>query len=62
MQLLNNPNVLFAGYRKPHPLENRIELKVQTNGKIKPTTAFAEALDMLAKNTEILGDEFEVFL
>ena len=31
LQLLRDRSVKFAGYRKPHPLENRIELKCQTN-------------------------------
>ena len=28
-QLLRDPNVLYAGYKVPHPLENHIEIKVQ---------------------------------
>ena len=27
-QLLKHPNVLFAGYKMPHPLEHRIVVKV----------------------------------
>ena len=27
MQLLRDKTVKFAGYRKPHPLENKIEIK-----------------------------------
>ena len=30
MELLRNEAVLFAGYKVPHPLEHRIELRVQT--------------------------------
>ena len=30
MQLLDDPNVLFCGYRQKHPLEPAIQLKVQT--------------------------------
>ncbi len=60
MNLLSNPNVLFAGYRRPHPLENLIELKVQTNGSVRPTTAFANALDSLATEIDSVGEEFEV--
>lgn len=29
--LLRNPKIRYAGYRKPHPLENKIEIKVQLN-------------------------------
>ena len=28
-QLLKDPNVLFAGYKNPHPLEHRIILRIQ---------------------------------
>ena len=59
-ELLNNPNVLFAGYRMPHPLENKIEVKVQTNGKIKPAVAVGTGLDNLIKELEVLSARFEV--
>ena len=35
--LLKDKTVKFAGYKKPHPLENYIEVKVQTNGAKKPS-------------------------
>ena len=28
-QLLKDPNVIFAGYKNPHPLEHKIILRVQ---------------------------------
>lgn len=30
MQLLRDPNVIFVGYRHPHPIEHHILLRVQT--------------------------------
>ncbi|CAI2383533.1 unnamed protein product [Moneuplotes crassus] len=45
--LLRNENVKFSGYRRPHPLENKIELKVHTNGKISPKEAAKQACDNL---------------
>lgn len=27
--LLRNPKIRYGGYRKPHPLENKIEIKVK---------------------------------
>ena len=45
--LLLDPRVRFAGYRAPHPLENKIELKVQTNGEITPHEAVTVALGQL---------------
>ncbi len=31
MQLLKDPNVLFAGYKNPHPLEHKIILRIQVS-------------------------------
>ncbi len=28
-QLLKDPNVLFAGYKNPHPLEHKVVLRIQ---------------------------------
>ncbi len=28
-QLLKDPNVIFAGYKNPHPLEHKIILRIQ---------------------------------
>ena len=33
--LLRNPKIRFAGYRKPHPLENKIEIKVKRQNNQK---------------------------
>ena len=38
-QLLKDAQVRFAGYRRPHPLENMVEIKVQTNGEKTPAQA-----------------------
>ena len=47
MMLLRNPKVRYVAYRKPHPLENKIEIKIQTNGEITPIKAFREGLKNL---------------
>ena len=47
MMLLRNPKIRFVAYRKPHPLENKIEIKIRTNGEITPIAAFKEALKNL---------------
>ena len=31
MQLLRDPSVRFVGYKLPHPLIHKMELKIQTN-------------------------------
>ena len=37
----------FAGYRIPHPLENRLELRVQTAPTTNPPEVVKKALDSL---------------
>jgi DNA-directed RNA polymerase II subunit RPB11 len=44
-QLLKDPNVRFAGYRKPHPLENYVEIKVQTDGSKTPAECVMDVCD-----------------
>ncbi|KAA1472093.1 DNA-directed RNA polymerase II [Dentipellis sp. KUC8613] len=44
-QLLTMPQVLFAGYKVPHPLHPYFLVKIQTDGSITP----AAALDLAAK-------------
>jgi len=54
-QLLQDPRVRFAGYKKPHPLEEYIEIKVQTNGHIAAPDSIMHActtlVDKLTKLT-----------
>ena len=63
MMLLRNPKIRFVAYRKPHPLENKIEIKIQTNGEITPLEAFREALQNLNSDIDScvkqLEDEFK---
>lgn len=35
-QLLKDPQVLFAGYKVPHPLEHKIVIRVQTTPEYSP--------------------------
>ena len=63
MMLLRNPKIRYVAYRKPHPLENKIEIKIQTNGDISPLEAFQEALKNLNEDvddcTRQLEEEFQ---
>ena len=63
MMLLRNPKIRFVAYRKPHPLENKIEIKIQTNGEITPLEAFREALRNLNEDIDDcikqLDEEFQ---
>jgi DNA-directed RNA polymerase II subunit RPB11 len=57
-QLLDEKSVLFAGYRMPHPLQPRIELKVHTSKESTPQRAFSDALNTLIVSTSDLQTKF----
>ena len=65
MMLLRNPKIRYVAYRRPHPLENKIEIKIQTNGLISPLEAFKEAVKNLNDDiddcTRQLEEEFQNF-
>jgi len=49
-QLLKDPNVLFAGYKQPHPLEHKFVLRIQTTADYTPQDALTHAItDLLAE-------------
>jgi len=52
---LKNKNVLFCGYKKPHPLEHFIILKIITNGEETPE----KVLDSTLKDLYIEFSYFE---
>jgi DNA-directed RNA polymerase II subunit RPB11 len=58
MQLFQNSNVLFAGYKMPHPLEHYVAIKIQTNSQTKPEVAMYNALDNLIEQCCILEKKF----
>ncbi len=60
--LLRNPKIRYAGYRKPHPLENKVEIKVQTNGDITPAHTLKEALKNLIDDLDMTSKKFGVNL
>ena len=63
MQLLDDPNVLFCGYRQKPPLEPAIQLKVQTRS---PNPGPVQVVDsaLIALNAELktFKDRFETEL
>ena len=57
-QLLRDKYVRFAGYKVPHLLVHRIELKIQTTTSNKtPTFVLGEAFEDLIEETRILQSE-----
>ena len=45
MTLHERADIVFAGYRIPHPLEHRMEVRVQTTGRKAPDIALSECLE-----------------
>ena len=63
MQMLDNPDVLFCGYRQQHPLEPAIQLRVQTKSSFPgPVQVIDSALNSLHAELKTLGDRFDTEL
>jgi len=59
-QLLKDPQVTFAGYKCPHPLEHKFVLRVQTAGSdYSPTDAVTHALTDLISEVALLEERFK---
>ena len=58
-QLLKDPNVLFAGYKNPHPLENRILLRIQTTSDYTPQDALMNAITDLISELSLFEERFK---
>eukprot|EP00729_Bicosta_minor_P016665 gene16665-25622_t len=58
-QLLHDPKVLYAGYKVPHPLENHIELKIQTTTDYTPHEALQTAITDCIASTTMIGERFK---
>ncbi|KAL8562591.1 DNA-directed RNA polymerase II subunit RPB11-b2 [Nucella lapillus] len=49
-QLLKDPQVLFAGYKCPHPLEHKFVVRIQTTAEYNPAEAMTNAItDLLSE-------------
>ncbi|KAK6902901.1 DNA-directed RNA polymerase II subunit RPB11 [Kwoniella mangroviensis CBS 10435] len=57
-QLLLDPTVLFAGYKVPHPLENDIIIKIQTDERSNPADALKRACHLLIRQTVQIKSQF----
>jgi DNA-directed RNA polymerase subunit L len=57
-QLLRDPNVTFAGYKVPHPLDPRIIVKLQTLDQTDPHTVCNNALNALLKEFSTFEEKF----
>jgi len=59
MQLLKYKEVLFAGYKVPHPLEHCIILKIQTTPDTTPEAMLMEAFNDLINEFGVLKNKFQ---
>ena len=57
-QLLRDPQVLFSGYKVPHPLEYKFVLRVQTTPDYSPQEALSNAITDLISETSSLESRF----
>ena len=58
-QLLRDKRVRFAGYRKPHPLYDLVEFKVQSNGEVEPWKLLEDACMNLTHHLDAVDLAFE---
>eukprot|EP00058_Branchiostoma_floridae_P013500 XP_002598988.1 hypothetical protein BRAFLDRAFT_280794 [Branchiostoma floridae] len=59
-QLLKDPQVIFAGYKVPHPLEHKFVLRLQTTPDYSPQEAFTNAITDLISEVSLLEERFKV--
>ncbi|KAG0485833.1 hypothetical protein HPP92_009912, partial [Vanilla planifolia] len=59
MQLHRDPNVLFAGYKLPHPLQYKIVVRIHTTSQSSPTQAYTQAIDDLDRELDYLKKAVE---
>ncbi|KAI0696833.1 DNA-directed RNA polymerase [Cytidiella melzeri] len=58
-QLLAMPQILFAGYKVPHPLQPYFLIKIQTDGSITPTELLEQACSKLITTLASLEAKFK---
>ncbi|PWA93402.1 DNA-directed RNA polymerase, RBP11-like protein [Artemisia annua] len=59
MQLHRDGNVLFAGYKLPHPLQYKIIVRVHTTSQSSPMQAYNQSINDLDKELDHLKAVFE---
>ncbi|EPS93412.1 hypothetical protein FOMPIDRAFT_1055997 [Fomitopsis schrenkii] len=58
-ELLTMPQVLFAGYKVPHPLQPYFLIKIQTDGSMTPTAVLEVACNKLIVLVQNLEKKFQ---
>ena len=57
-ELLNDPNVTFAAYNKPHPSDNKILIRVDTKNPVTPNVALNAALHRTLERLRYMRELF----
>jgi DNA-directed RNA polymerase subunit L len=57
--LFENEHLSFAGYSVPHPLTQKAQFLIRTDGKAKALNVFIQAAKKLIARTEKLRTEFQ---
>lgn len=57
--MTDKQSVRFVGYRKPHPLENKVEIKIQTTEESRPYDALKKGVDDLKAVASKLQRSFQ---
>ena len=58
-QLLRDKRVRFAGFRRPHPLFDLVEMKVQSNGEVEPWKLVEDACMNLNHHVDAIDTAFD---
>lgn len=53
------PQILFAGYKVPHPLHPYFQIKIQTDGTMTPTAVLEQACTQLIGQLSSLEAKFK---
>ena len=56
------PQTTFCGYSVPHPAEDEIHLRIETDGRATPAELLSQALDAVVDMAQHLEDEFQAAL
>lgn len=56
---MKDPNVLFAGYKLPHPLEHKFVLRIQTTSDYSPQEALMHAITDLISELSLFEERFK---
>ena len=57
-ELVKDKHVKIAAYKVEHPLVDKIEMIIETDGKKSPKTALSDAVKKMKDISEELGKEF----